>query len=130
MKKFETGILIGQTRLEEMQRIGIKVHYEILSDEKYSFALKNKLLEECNELIDCNNKVEAASEIADVLDIIECIKNNFNIDDNLINYYRSENLKSKGSFDSKILSKYLEISEDNPAIDYYLSRPEKYPEIK
>lgn len=130
MKKFKTDILIGEIRLKEMERIGIKVHYDILTDKEYIPALKNKLLEECHELTLETSKHKIASEMADILDILQCFKDTFKIEDNLINYFRSENLKQKGSFNAKILSKYIEIEDGNPAMDYYTSRPTKYPEIK
>lgn len=132
-RKFKTGILVRDKMVSLMEEQGIVVHKKILNIEEYTEALKNKLIEESNEVIEEINKVkvnkeELTEEIADLYEVIDCIKKRYNINDNEIIDKKNKKIESKGSFTKGEYTQYLEIEENNPAINYYLNRPKKYPE--
>lgn len=51
-------------------RNGEKPVTRVLSDEEYKIELKKKLLEECNEVINANNREECIEELADMLEVL------------------------------------------------------------
>lgn len=44
MRRFKTDILVRNNRVKMMQADGLTVNYNILSDDDYAIALKNKML--------------------------------------------------------------------------------------
>ncbi|KIC73278.1 hypothetical protein [Candidatus Protochlamydia amoebophila] len=46
-----------------------------------------------------------------------------------IEKFRLNKRKSKGGFDSRIYNLFIDIQEDNPAIEYYLAKANQYPQI-
>ncbi len=129
MRKFKTGILVGKRMIEKMQAMDINVHYRTLSNDEYIVALHEKLVEEVAELRAETAKDKVIAELADIIEVIECIKEAYDIDEDILAKIRHEKLNSKGSYSDRTLTEFLEIANDNPAIKYYLERPNKYPEI-
>ena len=88
-----------------IQSKGQTAEYHILNDKDYKIELLKKLNEECNEVINSNNKEELLEELSDVLEVIKAIGNLENIElDEIINSAENKRLK-KGGFDKKF---YLE----------------------
>lgn len=129
MKKFKTGILVGSKMVSKMESLGIKVHYRNLSDEEYRIELKNKMIEEAKELAKETEKQKLIDELADIKEVFECIQKEFEISKEEINQAQKEKVQSKGSYVSRHFTEFLEIDEDNPAINYYMSKEDKYPQI-
>ncbi|WP_432269052.1 hypothetical protein [Catenibacterium mitsuokai] len=67
---------------------------------------KNKLLEECHEVIDAEGE-DIKKEIADVLEVLE---NTLHIDHQEVLSIKEKKARSNGAFDKKI---YLEYVEDS-----------------
>lgn len=129
-RKFKTDILVRNNRLEMMQKQGINVNYKILSDEEYLQELKNKIVEEANEVCDCKNCNELAEEIADILEVVEHLLDVSNLKMEDIEKIKKIKQEKVGKFDRKIKTFFVEVDDENDVIDYYLKRPNKYPEIK
>lgn len=129
LKKFRTGILVGEKMIFKMQSLGIKVHYKKLKKEEYIKALQNKILEEAQELASKTAKDKIIAEMADILEVLDCFKDAYNINDEELIRVKNEKRDKKGSYTSRLQTQFLEIEENNPEIEYYLSRPEKYPEM-
>ena len=113
-----------------MQNDGIIVNYEILSDDEYIKELHLKLIEEAKEVSESNDKEALENEIGDVLEVIEHIISSHSLDIEEIQKRKKQKQETLGGFDQKIKTKHVEISEDNEALEYYLSNSHKYPEIK
>lgn len=130
MKKFKTGVLVRDKRIDVMQNKGIKVHYEILNDDNFIIELKKKLVEESTELLKSNNKDEIIEELSDVAEVFEQIVSTLKLDINEINKIKKEKQSRLGSFRRKIKLLFVEMDENiQPEYQYHLSHPEKYPEI-
>ena len=43
---------------------------------------------------------------------------------------QNEKREKFGGFEEKHVTNFVEIENDNPAIEYYLQRPNKYPKMK
>ncbi|MBQ3093074.1 MAG: galactosyldiacylglycerol synthase [Clostridia bacterium] len=91
-------IIINQNNIPE---------YKILDNNNYNKYLKQKLLEEAQEVINSKNISELKSEISDVLEVIYMIMKNSNISHDEIEKIRQEKNLSNGSFEKKIFLKKI-----------------------
>jgi len=130
MKKFKTELLVRDKMVNRMETGGIKVHHKILNDEEYIQCLRNKIIEEATELATENDRESIVEEIADVKEVLEYLQKTLSITDTEVLQAQDAKRQKHGAFNDRLYTKYLEIDENNSAIDYYLKRPEKYPEIK
>ena len=129
MHRFKTGILVRDKRIEEMEREGIHVDYMILNDFEYIEALRNKIIEEAREVADEKNREKLIFELADLLEVFQALKNAIGISDLEIFDAQSKKKLKYGAFNCRYFTNFVEISDKNPAKEYYLQRPEKYPKI-
>lgn len=130
MKRFATNILIRNNRLSMMQNNGLKVDYEILNDEDYLLELKKKLIEEAQEVFDSKNVSELKSELIDVMEVVDHLIDLHSFSRSELNALKKEKQLKVGKFDKKIKTHYIEMPDDHEELDYYLSKPHKYPQIK
>lgn len=130
MKRFKTNILIRDKRLKQMQNKGLKVDYEILSNEAYLKELKLKLVEESTECLNTLNNEDLITELADVLEVIDFIIKAAGLNKDKILSYKSQKYEKLGGFDLKIKTHFVEIEEKNQdELSYYLKFPDKYPSL-
>ena len=128
-RRFKTEILVRNNRVDIMEKQGIFVNYSVLSDDDYLRELKKKILEEANEVAEAEDDEELKLEIADVLEVVENILAVKNISLEEIQDLKIKKQNKIGKFDKKLKTYYVEMDDDNEALGYYLSRPNKYPEI-
>ena len=76
---------------------------------EYLKCLKNKLLEECHEVMDAEGE-DIKKEMADVLEVLEALENTLHIDHKEVLSIKEKKARSNGAFKNKI---YLEYVEDS-----------------
>lgn len=130
LRRFKTDILVRNNRIEQMQNQGLTVDYRILSDEEYREELNRKLIEESNEVIAASGLDDLSSEIGDVLEVIDAMVELYGLDMDKIQQKKLKKQKKIGKFDKKYKTNWVEADDSNDVVEYYLARPEKYPEIK
>lgn len=81
-----------------------------LSDPEFKIALKQKLVEEAQELSQTSLKEDLIDEIADVTEVLNYIKSSENISDDEIEKSRLAKKEERGGFDQKL---FLESVEEN-----------------
>ena len=88
---------------------GGKPEYEIMNDENYISKLREKLLEESNEVVTAKTKDDITEELADLLEVMQALAS-FN-EINFADVEKTRKLKKekRGGFDLKILLKSTEI---------------------
>ena len=88
---------------------GGKPEYEITNDENYISKLREKLLEESNEVVTAKTKDDITEELADLLEVMQALAS-FN-EINFADVEKTRKLKKekRGGFDLKILLKSTEI---------------------
>lgn len=128
-RKFKTDILVRNNRIQQMQDQGIVVNYQILDDKQYICELKRKIVEEANEVAVADTIEELSSEIGDVLEVIDHLIDVYKLDIDNIQKLKTDKQKRIGKFDKRYKTNFVEIDEDNEAINYYLKNKNKYPEI-
>lgn len=87
---------------------GGKPKYRYLeNDEEFKKALKVKLVEEIDELLNAKTEEEAIEELADIYDVITCLEEYFKIAQ-----YSCIKRSSKGWFNNRIFLESVEFEEN------------------
>lgn len=128
-KRFKTEKLIRDHLPSILQAKGIVLNERIMDQEEFIIRLKDKLLEEAQEVNASQNLEDLSEELADMLEVIQSIAKATGLSMQQIEQKRLEKLKTKGGFDCKIYCNCVDIEESNPAITYYLEKPQQYSEI-
>ncbi len=96
----KTNKLVRDRVCENMRERGItkstKVRY--LSGKEYETFLFAKLMEECAEVIGANTKEQTTEELADLLTVIDAVRNHFNISENVLSDAKTQKHREKGGF--------------------------------
>lgn len=130
MIKFLCNKLGRDKGLESFKAEGITPEYEILSGDELSQALKNKLIEESNELFNARDKQERISELADVLEVIDGLYKAYGISADEVERVKKTKYNERGGFEKGFFVKTLAMDKNSPKAKHFQASPEKYPEIK
>jgi predicted house-cleaning noncanonical NTP pyrophosphatase (MazG superfamily) len=126
-QSFKFDKLIRDKILEMMHSTGYIVHDKKLKGAELVTALKNKLLEEAHEVATTQSVDELKEELADLLEVVSAILSIHNLDPAEIEKIREAKNLQKGSFTQGIYVYSIEIDENNPEINRYLAKSDKYP---
>jgi predicted house-cleaning noncanonical NTP pyrophosphatase (MazG superfamily) len=89
---------------ENLQKIGKKVKFHKAGEQEYWEKLKTKLKEEADEFYKDSNK----EEFADILEVMNAIKNYKGFDEKEIEDIRKKKAEEKGAFIDKIILEEVE----------------------
>lgn len=127
LKKFQLDKLVRDKIPSNLEQKGVKVN--LVKDADLMHYFKKKIVEEAEEVATATNREKTIEEIADVLDVIDAFMQQNNINKDEIQKTREEKTKEKGRFDKKLVIHSIEMEDDNPVANYYLTKPEKYPQL-
>ena len=130
MHQFRYNKLVRDRVLKYLLAEGGKVNFKILEGPALVKALRAKLLEEAEELAKETDPGKIVYEIADVLEVIECLQENLGIDSQKVLQVKQEKASKLGSFKKGHFVDSVEIERDHLSFSYYFDRSEKYPEIR
>lgn len=91
-----------------IEESGKKANYRVLSVEEFKKALKEKLVEEANELLRAETKEEMVAELGDVFEVIVALIHEYQIPDLLISHTQHTKLNQKGGFDKRYFLESVE----------------------
>ena len=74
----------------------------ILSNSEFKIALKQKLIEESQELLKSDNRNDLINELADVIEVLNYIKSSENISEAEVEAIRLQKKQQRGGFDKKL----------------------------
>lgn len=129
-KSFKFDKLIRDKILDMMLTTNCIVHDKKLESAELVAALKNKLLEEAHEVVATKSVEELKEELADLLEVVYTILSTHKLELTEIEKIRETKKLHKGGFTQGIYVSYIEIDENNPEINRYLTKPDKYPQEK
>lgn len=127
---FKVDKLIRDQLPGRMRASHIQVFERVMEKEEYLKRLKDKLLEEAQEVIASNSKKELCEEMADLLEVMLALLKVNELAFTDITQKAEEKRAEKGGFENRIYADFVEIEEGNPSLGYYKSQPDKYPEVK
>lgn len=129
MRTFLSKKLWRDKIIEIVEADGSKVHWRYLDDQEFDQQLRNKLLEEAEEVRNTQSKNELINELADLYEVIDTLiaTNNITKEEIITEQMKKQDLR--GGFDGR---KFVEMSQhpaDSPGEKYCLADPKKYPEL-
>ncbi len=134
MYKFRMDKLFRDKILKDMQECEVHFDLETLDGDKYIMALKDKLVEEANEVLVVADDDELVEELADVMEVIYALLAAKDITMDKILQYAKNKKNKKGGFEgrNKVYSIKLNEKDSNHKkwIKYFINKPEKYPMAK
>lgn len=128
MKKFKMGKLVRDNMVNILSSKGITVSDRTMNTKEYQHHLKIKLIEEAHEVIDSQSPDELLEELADLSEVIRALAEANAISTKQIEEARARKQEQKGGFDQRIYISHVEMPSGHSSINYYLDRPEKYPQ--
>ncbi len=133
MKKTKRFLLdkLGRDKAEKVfADDGCKLKFHIVEDnEEYLDALTQKMVEELEEIFECETKEEVIEELADFEEVMAAFKKLINVEQAEIDAARKEKHAKKGGFENRVYMEYVDIPEGTKSHEYVMKDPEKYPEI-
>lgn len=110
---------------------GIVVSSITLNDDEYCLKLKQKLLEEAEEVSVAESLESLKIELADVLEVIHAIADHSKLSFLEIEKERLEKRSINGHFSADTYIHYIEVSKDNKkVINYLMDRNRHYKVLK
>lgn len=100
-----------------------------LAKEEFITELVKKVLEEANELVNAKDRNELIEEIADVQELLNCLQKVLGLSDADVQELQRKKVIKNGAFEKQLYIDLVGVNEDDSWMEYYLSQPEKYPEI-
>ncbi|MDX1923639.1 MAG: nucleoside triphosphate pyrophosphohydrolase [Rickettsiaceae bacterium] len=127
--KFKVEKLVRDNQLEKMDKEGVEYVARFMDESEYEVRLKEKLIEEAEEVKDADSRDEILEELADVLEIVYSIGSLYDLTLEDIEKVRLDKKAKKGGFEKRIYNQDTTVSKNSRAYEYFIARPEKYPEI-
>jgi len=119
--------LVRDRTQERIEKYGGKVHVHTLSPTETIEKLKEKLLEESQEVADAMTPEELLSEIGDVYSVLRGLRKYCNISDEQIEVVLAEKKLIRGEYDNRCFVEKVEVEKDHHWFEYYNSQPKRYP---
>lgn len=129
MPKYKFGKLVRDKIVEHQIKSGAKPTYHQLDDESHKQELIFKIIEEAQEITNAKPE-ERASEIADVQQALDDLKQKYGLTDKDIAEAQKNKLHKNGAFKKGIFVDYVELDEKDKWAEYYRKNTDRYPEIK
>ncbi len=129
MPKYKYGKLVRDKIVEHQIKSGANPTYHLLDDEQHKEELVLKIIEEAKEIIKSKPE-EFASEIADVQQALDDLKEKYNITDKAVADAQKIKIDKNGAFKKGIFIDYVEVDENDKWSGYYKNNSDRYPEIK
>jgi predicted house-cleaning noncanonical NTP pyrophosphatase (MazG superfamily) len=127
---FKVDKLIRDKVPNYLRNRNVQTNERVMDHDEYLERLRNKLFEEAREVIDAKNKEELTEELGDVLEVMLAYSNENDISFEAVDKARIRKKNEYGGFEAKIYNASVELNSDDDYVNYFLSNPEKYPEIK
>ncbi len=127
--KFKFDKLVRDELPQKMKNEGIVLHYSRLNDNALLSSLKQKLIEEANEVAESVAYHEIVAELADILDIVDAICESAKIEKQDIEANRKQKFNERGGFKLGVFAHSIEADATSETARYCLSIPERYPQI-
>ncbi|MEX0749028.1 MAG: nucleoside triphosphate pyrophosphohydrolase [Candidatus Saccharimonadales bacterium] len=131
MRTFYFGKVIRDKILDAMQDEGCEVKYRVLEGAERQAKLTEKLNEESQEISAASDQDDFLEELADVQLVIDALVEGLRSDDRakFVELHEAK-LRKKGGFVQSIWIEQVSVPNDSPWIEYFETKPDKYPEIK
>ena len=125
--RFRVQKLIRDRLPAIMRAQGLQVFDRRLNDAEFIAALKDKLVEEAQEVGAATSQDDLIDELADVMEVIAALADASGVTTGEIEARRQAKRAERGGFDERVFNAAVEARDGLPAAEYYLARPMHYP---
>ena len=125
--RFRVQKLIRDRLPSIMRAQGLQVFDRRLNDAEFVAALKDKLLEEAQEVGAAADETDLIDELADVMEVIAALAEASGVPLQAVEERRQAKRDERGGFDERVFNAAVEARDGLPAAEYYLARPTQYP---
>ena len=125
--RFRVQKLIRDRLPAIMRAQGLQVFDRRLNDAEFIAALKDKLVEEAQEVGAATSQDDLIDELADVMEVIAALAEASGVTPGEIEARRRAKRAERGGFDERVFNAAVEARDGLPAAEYYLARPMQYP---
>ena len=125
--RFRVQKLIRDRLPAIMRAQGLQVFDRRLNDAEFIVALKDKLLEEAQEVGAATSQVDLIDELADVMEVIAALADASGVPLQAVEERRQAKRAERGGFAERVFNAAVEARDGLPAAEYYLARPMQYP---
>jgi predicted house-cleaning noncanonical NTP pyrophosphatase (MazG superfamily) len=128
--RFKIDKLVRDKTKERLNARGIVCSERVMETQEYVQRLKNKLVEEAQEVLDAKTTEEYIAELADVLEVVHALATALNLSYQQVDQKRLQIKEERGGFEGRLYHADVQVSADNKKdIEYLRGSPDKYPEI-
>jgi predicted house-cleaning noncanonical NTP pyrophosphatase (MazG superfamily) len=128
MLKFAFNKLVRDKIVDQQIASGSKPKYRTLDKDEHIRHLVEKIIEEVKEIV-AGPPGKAASEIADVQQALDDLKEQFGVTDEDIAREQKRKNGKAGAFKKGLFVEHVEVDENDPWVNYYRQNADRYPEI-
>ena len=125
--RFRVQKLIRDRLPAIMRAQGLQVFDRRLNDAEFIVALKDKLLEEAQEVGAATSQVDLSDELANVMEVIAALADASGVPLQAVEERRQAKRAERGGFAERVFNAAVEARDGLPAAEYYLARPMQYP---
>ncbi len=127
MRTFTIARLVRDRIVEQIIKAGNVPHWRVLSGEQYWQALKDKLVEEAQEMQGASGE-DLIDELADVQEVVDSLLKMLDLTKEQLSETQQKKNKKNGPFEKRDYIDEVEVKDDSEWVHYYLKKPEKFPE--
>lgn len=122
---------LGRDKIVELfDKNGSKVKFHTLDDNaEYLDAITQKIVEELEEVFECDSKEDVIEELADLEEILGAFKDLIQVEQKDVDKARTKKREEKGGFTKRTYLEHVEVTAGSPDHEKLASDPDKYPEI-
>ena len=125
--RFRVQKLIRDRLPAIMRAQGLQVFDRRLNDAEFIAALKDKLVEEAQEVGAATSQADLIDELADVMEVIAALADASGVPLQAVEERRQAKRAERGGFAERVFNAAVEARDGLPAAEYYLARPMQYP---
>lgn len=122
---------LGRDNMKELfKKDNCDLKFHIIDDnEEYLEILTQKIVEELEEVFDCETKEEVIEELADLEQVMIAFRKLIHVTREEVETVRKEKEKTHGGFEKRVYLEYADVPKNSKYYAKFMEDPEKYPEI-
>ena len=128
MKKFRLNKLVRDKIVDLHKQTGGDAEFKVLEAEEYLAALRDKIIEEANEL-KIDEKQKLVAELADIQEVVDSMVKAIGKAKKDVKLAQLEKRKGAGAFKKKHYIYTVTLPNNDKWTKYYKSQPERFTEI-
>ena len=108
MAKIIYNKLVRDNIPEIIKKNGGVSKVSVLDEAEFKTALKNKLIEEAQEVLEASSKEDVLNELSDIMELVEAITKDNNLTMSEVENKKQKKKEERGGFEKRLFLEYVE----------------------